>query len=340
MAGVQPITDVRDISRIGYGFMASQALFVALELDIFGYLSKGPQNLETLARESGVAPARLVALLSACVGLGLLDKVDDRYVNAPAAATYLVRSAPMYFGDYFRFQIARQIYPTLAHLEAALAGERVDFYAKIQGAEDARRFSLAQHSGSLGPAHVVAGLVDLAGCRTLLDVGGGSGAFSIALCRRHPELRATILDFSSVRPTAEEMVSQAQLSDRIRFVEGDALTTPWPTGQDAVLMSYLLSAVASTRVDELLGRARTSLRPGARLLLHDFMLDDDRTGPPVAALWLLNAITIDPDVASLTPSWLSERVLAAGFTHVEVRPVITGITRLLQAQAPLPGGVA
>jgi len=254
--------------------------------------------------------------------------------NAPASATYLVRTAPMYFGDYFRFQIARQIYPTLGHLEMALAGERVDFYAKIQDPAEARRFSIAQHSGSLGPAHVAAGLVDLAGCRTLLDVGGGSGAFSIALCRRHPELSATILDFPSVRPTAEELVGQAGLSDRIRFVEGDALSTPWPAGQDAVLMSYLLSAVATQRVGELLGRARTSLRPGGRLMLHDFMLDDDRTGPAVAALWLLNAVTIDPDVASLTPAWLTEQVLAAGFEGVELSHVITGITRLLVARTP------
>ena len=69
-------------------------------------------------------------------------------------------------------------------------------------------------------------------------------------------------------------------------------------------MSYLLSAVAARRVGELLERARKSLRPGGRLLLHDFMLDDDRSGPAVAALWLLNAVTIDPDVASLTPAWL------------------------------------
>src|SRR6185503_4547993 len=115
---------------------------------------------------------------------------------------------------------------------------------------------------------------------------------------------------------------------------GDALSTPWPAGQDAVLMSYLLSAVATQRVGELLGRARTSLRPGGRLMLHDFMLDDDRTGPAVAALWLLNAVTIDPDVASLTPAWLTEQVLAAGFEGVELSHVITGITRLLVARTP------
>jgi len=332
--GVPPITDVREISRIGYGFMASQALFAALDLDLFGHLAAGPRDVDALAHATGVAPARLIALLSACVGLGLLGKDGEHYVNAPAAATYLVRSAPMYFGDYFRLQIARQVYPTLQHLPAALAGERVDFYAKIQDPQEARQFSLAQHSGSLGPAHVVAGAVDLAGCRTLLDVGGGSGAFSMALCRRQPALRATILDFPSVQPTAEALIAGAGLADRIRFIPGDALSTDWPADQDAVLMSYLMSAVAAARVAELLDRARRSLGSGGRLLLHDFMLDDDRTGPPTAALWLLNNLALDPDVASLTPGWLTEQVARAGFESVEVRPIIPGITRLLQAQAP------
>jgi predicted O-methyltransferase YrrM len=327
-----PITDVREISRIGYGFMASRALFAALDLDLFGHLAAGPKDLGALAKATGIAPERLVALLSACVGLGLLGKDGERYANSPAAAAYLVRTAPAYFGDYFRFQIARQIYPTLQHLESALGGERVDFYAKMQDPEEARHFSIAQHSGSLGPAHVVAGLVDLTGCRTLLDVGGGSGAFSIELCRRHPALGATIVDFPAVAATAAEMIGKAGLDERIRFAAGDALATAWPGAQDAILMSYLLSAVSASRAGELLARARRASSPGARLLLHDFMLDDDRNGPATAALWLLNAVTIDPDVASLTPAWLTEQVTRAGFTDVTVRDVIPGITRLLTAR--------
>ena len=327
-----PITDVRDISRIGYGFMASRALFAALDLDLFGRLAEGPKDVAALARATGVAAGRLVALLTACVGLGLLGKEGDRYVNAPAAAVYLVRSAPAYFGDYFRFQIARQVYPTLQHLEAALTGARVDFYAKIQDPEEARHFSIAQHSGSLGPARVVAGLVDLAGCRSVLDVGGGSGAFSITLCRRHPGLRATIVDFPSVQSTAEDMIGKAGLTERIRFLAGDALAIDWPGSQDGILMSYLLSAVAAVRVGDLLQRARRAASPGARLMLHDFILDDDRRGPPTAALWLLTNVTLDPDVASLTPAWLTEQVQGAGFTDVAVRDVIPGITRLVTAR--------
>src|SRR4029078_12139495 len=102
-------------------------------------------------------------------------------------------------------------------------------------------FSLAQHSGSLGPAHVVAGLADLGGGRALLDVGGGRGAVRIELWRRRPALRATIVDFPSVASTADLMIDRAGLRDRIRFIGGDALGTEWAARHDRSFMSYLTS---------------------------------------------------------------------------------------------------
>lgn len=326
------ITDVREISRIGYGFMASRALFAALDADLFGQLAAGPKSLETLAHDMKLAPGRLRALLTACVALGLLSKNGGRYANAPASATYLVRTSPAYFGDYFRFQVSRQIYPTLLHLDAALRGERVDFYATLRDPDEARAFTRAQHSGSLGPARVVANLVELGGARRLLDVAGGSGAFSIVLCERAPELSATIIDFPTVAAVGRDLVRERGLAERIDFLEGDAREIGWPDGNDLVLMSYLLSAVAAASAHDLLGKASKALRPGGRLLVHDFMVDDDETGPPLAALWLLNAVTIDADVAALTPGWLAAAARRAGFEDVQLTPVVPGTTRLLTAR--------
>jgi len=329
---VPPVTDVREISRIGYGFMASRALFAALDADVFGHLAAGPKTLDALARDMGLAPGRLRPLLTACVALGLLTREGDRYGNAPASATYLVRTSPAYFGDYFRFQVSRQIYPTLLHLDAALRGERVDFYSQLRDPQEASAFTRAQHSGSLGPAHVVAKLVDLTGARRLLDVAGGSGAFSIVLCERTPGLRSTIIDFPSVAAVGRALVQDSGLAGRIDFVEGDAREVGWPADNDVVLMSYLLSAVAESSVHELLAKACKALKPGGRLLVHDFMVDDDETGPPLAALWLLNAVTIDADVASLTPAWLSAAASRAGFSECRIEPVVPGTTRLLTAR--------
>jgi ubiquinone/menaquinone biosynthesis C-methylase UbiE len=181
---------------------------------------------------------------------------------------------------------------------------------------------------------VLARTVDLKGARHLLDVGGGSGAFSITLCRRFPELSATILDFPSVQTAAAAFIQDAGMSDRIQFVPGNALISEWPAHQDVVLLSYLLSAVSALGMDQLLTRARAALVPGGQLVVHDFMVDDDGRGPETAALWLVNALLIDPDVARLSPGLLENRLRAQGFEDLEHAEVIPGITRTITAVKP------
>jgi len=268
------------------------------------------------------------------VSLGLLVKRDAAYANAPASQTYLVRTAPSYFGDYYRFQIDRQIYPAFARLGEALRGERAEFYRLMDDPDEAWSFSRGQHAGSLGPAAVLARALDFGGRRRLLDVAGGSGAFSITLCARYPDLRATIIDFPGVRTAAETFTRDAGLADRIAFVPGNALTTRWPDRQDVVLLSYLLSAVSVDDIEPLLARAREALAPGGMLVLHDFMVEDEGAGPPTAALWLVNALLIDPDVARLSPRLLETRARAQGFEDIRHVEVIPGITRALTAVRP------
>jgi 2-hydroxy-4-(methylsulfanyl)butanoate S-methyltransferase len=332
---MEPLTDVRDISRIAYGFMASKVLFAALHFDLFSRLTPTPKTLADLSEETGIDVRPLLTLLTACVSLGLLTRDREYYGNAPAADSYLVRDAPNYFGDYYRFQIDRQIYPRLEHLEAALKGERLpSLYALMENPEEAEHFSRAQHSGSLGPAVVLAKRLDLSDCRKLLDVAGGSGAFSVTLCHRHPQLSATILDFPNAVEVARRFVDEARLAGRIDFIPGNALETPWPEGQDAVLMSYLLSAIAEEGISACIQQAFRALKPGGRLILHDFMVRDDRSGPLSAALWFIpNLLT--PGTISLTPGWLSDLVRDSGFTDVDVDDLIPTITKVLVARKPI-----
>ena len=334
-----PITDVRDISKLGYGFIVSKALFAALDLDLFSRLSGKSSSLPQLAAATGIAENRLATLLTVLVSVGLLAKQDGRYANAPACESYLVRGAPLFYGDYFRHQIARQIYPLLLDLGDALAGTGSvggagSYEAWLETSEQAELFSRSQHVGSLGPASVLAKHADLAGRRTLLDVAGGTGAFVIALCRANPELRATILDFPKVTALARDYIAEAGLDARIDTLDGNALTTDWPGGQDAILMSYLQSAVAGDQIDELNARAYAALEPGGHILVHDFMAEDDLTGPVVAASFMLVSLSFDPGTVCLTPGLVGEKLEAAGFREVTNRDLIPGITKLTIAVKP------
>lgn len=261
------------------------------------------------------------------------------YRNAPASERYLVRSAPAYFGDYYRFQIDRQIYPALTLLGAGIAGdtERLAYHslAGLTGdSEEADAFTRAQHAGSMGPAVMLARSFDLAGARRLLDVGGGSGAFSIALCQRNPELRTTVLDFPNVIDVARRFVAEAGLEQRIDFVRADAVDGPWPAGQDIVLMSYLLSAMAEPAIPLLMRKAWDALRPGGRLLIHDFMLDDDRAGPGPAALWFLQYLAGRIDGISFSAADLARPLRSHGYEEISDQVVIPEITRLVVCVRP------
>jgi len=338
-AMVEPITDVRDISKIAYGFFASKALFAALHLELFGHLAKGPAALDALAERIGIAPNRLATLLANLTAMGLVTQNAGRFVNSPAAARYLVPGQPAYFGDYYRFQIDRHLYPSMMAIDAGLRGDEANLaHASMSGMlEDpveAEAFSRAQHAGSLGPAFLLAKLLDLTGARSMLDVAGGTGAYSIVLAQQHPELTSTIIDFPTVTAVAERYIGEAGLGDRIALLPGNALEVDWPGDQDAILMSYLISAVGAGDIDELLRCAREALKPGGTLIVHDFMLEDDRSGPSSAAGFFLGYLTWRVDPVSFSAAELEPWLIKAGFEDPRTGVMIPEITKYTVARKP------
>ena len=197
----KPIEDVRDISAITYGFMASKALFAALDFDLFTHIGRGADSAVGLAKAIGLSENLLLTLLTALKSLGLIVEHDGRFANAPATAKFLVAGAPGDFRDYVRLVNGAFGYESFRHLTAAVRGERTfpdkGFYEGMiySAGLGGETFSAAQHSGSLGPARLMAERMSLAGRNRLLDVGGGSGAYTLAFCAANPQLKATILDF-------------------------------------------------------------------------------------------------------------------------------------------------
>ena len=331
------VDEVRDISAITYGFMASKALFAALEFDLFTSIARGVDQLPALANASGIAENRLVTLLTALKSLGLITERDGRFLNAPATAHYLVAGAPGDFRDYVRLVNGVFGYESFRHLGAALRGERIfpdkGFYeGLIYGAGiGGEQFSSAQHSGSLGPARLMARRVDLKGRRRLLDVGGGSGAYSLAFCAANPELSATNLDFPQTTDTARRYAREAGLADRITHIAGNAITTDWPVGHDVVLMSYVWSAIGEEDIAVLARRTAAALPSGGLVLVHDFMVDDAREGPPFAAWYLLGSIFDNPKAVCLTPSYVEGVLRQAGLDVEQTEIMLPGITTLTKA---------
>jgi hypothetical protein len=336
----KPIEDVRDISAITYGFMASKALFAALDLDLFTRIDRGAGAVASLAKATGVPPNLMLTLLTALKSLGLIVEHESRIANAPATAKFLVAGAPGDFRDYVRLVNGAFGYESFRHLTQALRAERVfpdnGFYEGMiySAGFGGEVFSSAQHAGSLGPARLLAKRVSLGDCKRLLDVGGGSGAYTLAFCTANPRLEATILDFPPTVETARRYAREAGLTDRIAHLAGNAVTTEWPVGHDAVLMSYVWSAVGSADIAALARRAFDTLPSGGVVLVHDFMVDNAEARPPFAAWYLLGSIIDNPDAVCLTPAFVEDTLRQAGFRIDATEVMLPGITMLTRARKP------
>lgn len=329
------LTKAEEISEIAFGFMGSKALFAALHHNVFTSLSGNEMSLAAAAAATKLHPERLRTLLTALASLQLVSVEDGKYSNSPAADAFLVEGAKYDFGDYLRLQVDRQMYGLLDQIELALSDELPDdataSYADwFSDPAEARLYSASQHAGSLGPALGLSKTIDLSSARRLLDVGGGTGAFAITLCQAFPDLSATIVDFPNVAAIGAEYIADAGLTDRISYVSGNALETEWPRDQDAILMSYLFSGVPGERHEEMIARAHDHLAPNGRLLIHDFVVSADRTGPKLAALWQLLHTAFTPHARSLDDDWLANALAVQAFTNVTVEPMIPGMTMLAQ----------
>ncbi|MEO9527044.1 methyltransferase [Roseibium sp.] len=339
MVAARSLETAEEISDIAFGFMGSKALFSALHVGLFSILSEKVLSPEEVAENSELDLDRATTLLTALTSLGLVRKDGDGFINSPAAEAFLVKGRKYDFGDYLRFQIDKQMYPFLTQLNEALTDsldkEQVASYEDwFSDPEEARLYSRSQHAGSLGPGRGLAKLIDLSAAKTLLDVGGGTGAFSISLCKAYPALRSTILDFPNVARVGEEFIAEEGLSERIVYQPGNALKDSWPARADAVLMSYLFSGVPGVSIPGLVRNAFTVLARGGDFMVHDFMVDESRDGPKLAALWQLQHTAFNPEARSITSSYVAGLMEAAGFIDISTEPMIPGMTMLVHGRKP------
>lgn len=157
---------------------------------------------------------------------------------------------------------------------------------------------------------------------------------TISLCAAYEKLQATIIDFPNVAEIGWRFISEADLVDRVRYIPGNAIEIQWPGSQDAVLMSYLMSGVPGDDVEGLLMKAFEALAPGGKLMVHDFMVQEDRRGPALAALWQLQHMAFTPEARSLSVGWLTEAGKRVGFDVDAVDNLIPAMTKLVVFSKP------
>lgn len=331
-----------DLDSVAYGFMASQALFTGLELNVFDKIAEAGEagaTIEQIKAACGVDAPRMQTLVTALAAVKFLRRsADGKYTLSPNTQQYMVSTSRHYYGDYLRYQIGRQFYHTMGYLPDIMTSGKAASYASwFSDPEVATTYTTAQHNGSVATAkYLIKKKLQLGGISDMLDVGGGSGAFSYVFVGATPGLKSTVLELPEVCRTGEGIKAKeaADVQERVNFIELDATSPDWPvndTSYDVVLMSYISGSVPEAIIAALYANAFKALRPGGRLLVHDFMVDDTLEGPALGALWALQHVTVNASGLGLCPQEIIKRMATAGFdgSKMETMEMIHGMTKLI-----------
>ena len=277
---VEPIPAA--IMQLASGFMAAKHLFAANELGLFEALADSPANLDALAARTGLTRRAARISADAMVALGLLEVQDGIYRNSKTAARFLAGPGPGDLRPFLRFW-DKISYPAWTRLAETLASgpprEMFELDDELQHIASAGIEAILA-----GPATTLPEAFDFGPHKRLLDIGGGTGSWSIAIAKRHQNIRASILELPTVTELASSRVADAGLGHRITVITGDAMVGELPAGHDVFLLANLIHYWSAEQNQELLQRVRRAAQPGSALLLADFWTNAAHTEPLQAAL--------------------------------------------------------
>jgi hypothetical protein len=281
------------------GFWTFKTLAVAEEVELFGLVARGHgMTSATLATALGIDERPAEMLLTACAALGLLRKQGGRYRNTPLADAYLVRGKPYYFGGLVAM-LDRRLYPAWGRLGEAIRRNRPtswdpDTQRSLFDGQDPlmlANFWEAMHSISSNTGAALARAVRFKPFRRVLDVGGGSAAIDIELCKRHRHLRATVYDLPHVVEIAAGKIAVARLSGRIETAGGDFFhDATYPAGHDAIVLSLIMHDWSEADDGRILQKCFDALPSGGAVLICELLVNDQKSGPVPAALMSLNML--------------------------------------------------
>lgn len=316
------------LMQLATSFWAFKTLATAVEIDLFTRIAQsGSLTVEQFTASHGFAPRPAEMLLTGCAALGLLQKSGSGYGNTALASEFLVRGKPYYFGGFVTM-LDQRLYAGWDKLPDAMRDNRPTTWdpskqkSLFDGADPAMMatFWEAMHSLSTFTARALGEAVDLSRFRRLLDVGGGSGAFDIELCRRYQQLRSTVYDLAFVTEIAGRNIREAGLQDRISIHGGDFFNDPqFPAGHDVVLFSMIMHDWDEQQNRELLRKCYQTLPAGGLVVICELLVNDEKTGPPAAALMSLNMLVETEGGRNYTPSEYRAWLEATGFRDVEVK---------------------
>lgn len=334
----QVLLDPNALQQLMFAFLKSALLRTAIDLELFTHVAHGRRTAAAIATASGADERGVRIVADALSAIGLLAKSGGEYALTPLTEMMLVKDSPAYAGAFTRITLNPRLWAAVGRLtETVRTGVPPETIVDVPGHEFWEEFSIASAGISVAGAHAVAEHLGLDPDRPaeLLDVAVGSGVYGFTALERLPKAHLTSLDWENVLAQARRIAEQRGVADRVTWLAGSAFDAPLPPSHfDAILMSHFLHHFSAAENTKLLRRLFTALKPGGRLLVHDFVPDEARAAHEPALLFAVIMLSTTRQGDVYTPAEYRSQFENAGFRDVSLHPLPFGGSSVLVANRP------
>jgi hypothetical protein len=309
------------LMQLMWGYAAPLVLETAVRLRIFDKLEAGPKTADDLAAASGASVRGLRIILNALVGLEFLSTDSHgRYANSAESSAFLVSSRPVFFGGMLQHTSSHLLPKWLQLNEIVRTGSPATAVNRqMAGAAFFEQFVEDLYPFNLRSAEVLADALKIAAARapvSVLDLAAGSGVWGITLAKASPQVQVTAVDWPGVIEVTQKVAAKQGVAERFRFVPGDLQDADFGTGHQIAALGHILHSEGEERSRALLKKTFAALAPGGTIAIAEFLVNDNRTGPPNALIFAVNML-VNTDVGDTfsfreIKGWLEE----AGFDKV------------------------
>ncbi|GKS11047.1 SAM-dependent methyltransferase [Paenibacillus chitinolyticus] len=323
------------ITQLAFGYWQSQPLFLLAKFGICDLLAKEPLSAGQISTELHLHPQACEGLLNASVALKLLKKSaanESHYENTEMSSRYLTTKSHESLVHWVKV-MGRWMEPW-SKMDAVIeSGVNAESQALRLGEdpEYSKDFILGMHEFARRYSDQFAESLDLSGCRYLLDIGGGAGTYSIALCKKYSDLKATILDLEPILKTTNEVVAASGFSERIHTKAANYHHDHFGNHADAILLSNVLHQESPEMCISILKRALQAMNDNGQLIVQSQFLEEDRITPTFTTLHNLSAWALWDGGRSYTVSEMSLLIEEAGFRNITHRKMQNNVESLILA---------
>ena len=329
--------DPERIMQMAWGYAPPLIIEAAVRHGVFDSLSQSPKTLQQLVRHTGASARGLTAILNALVGLQLLQRKGHRYALAPESAAFLVSNRSPYYGEFFRHAIEQLMPRWMQVSDVVRTGKPATaMNAKRDGAKFFADFVESLFPLSYAAARTLGEHLQISKATApvnVLDIAAGSGVWGVALAQQSSHVRLAAVDWPNVLKVTERIARRHGVGDRLTKIPGDLLKVNYGKGHQIATLGHILHSEGRERSRRLLKKTFDALSPGGTIAIMEFVVNHDRTGPPMALLFAVNMLVNSKAGETFSFEEMSGWLREAGFRKPRLLEV-AAVSPLVLATKP------